>query len=482
MSAEPRMVSVQAEPHPQDHEAPQLQPWHFLAYTIGLSWLIWIPALLSGAGVDDPSGPLLYLGGLGPAAAGLVLLYRTESPGFIEDFWRRMVDGRRIGGSWWAFILLFPAVVSLIALAVYLAAGKPLPPLEAATALRAAPWTLLPLMLYVLIFGPLPEELGWRGYGLDALQQRTDNALLASLILGATWAVWHLPLFFIEGTWHSGLGFGPAGFWWFALSIVAQTLIITLVYNANHRSILAAIVFHFSVNLTGELLPLPEEARSVQLGIWIGSAAIITILWGAKTLSPLPPEDGLIDELRGVQEPGVCPWRAAGALMSPLRRLILPPEKLVERLGLRGDERLLELGPGPGYFSPALAEALPDGHLVLLDLQHEMLAMVRGRLEQADATNTACVQGSAVELPFADGSFDAVVLVAVLGETPDPAECLAEVKRVLRPGGLYSNTEQPGDPDFTPQPILRSMAEDAGFAFEEAWGAGSNYTMAFRKQ
>ncbi len=470
-----------AAPDAAEAGPPILHPWQFLGLAVAFAWMIEVPAALSGVDISTtPYGWIVYLGGLGPAIAALYLLYTSDDSRFIVAYWRRLVDPSRITGWWWAMILLFPPVLTLISLAIFIAAGGGFPPFEQLSGLAAAPLSVIPFLLGVLLFGPLPEEPGWRGYGLDALQQRF-NALTATMILGVIWAAWHLPLFFIEGTWQSKLGFGLNGFWWFALSIVAQTVLLTFIYNGTHRSTLAAVLFHLSINATGELLPLPEGARMVQLGLWIASAAIVAILFGVRTLSTVPPEDGLLDELKDVQEHGVCPWRAAGILMSPLRRLILSPEQLVERLDLSGDERVLELGPGPGYFTPALAEALPDGHLLLVDVQQEMLAMVRDRLEQASADHTDAVQGDATHLPFEDESFDVVLVVAVLGETPEPEDTLVEVRRVLKPGGLYSNTEQPGDPDHIPQALMRGMAEDAGFTFERTWGSGSNYTFSLRK-
>ncbi|MGI5819329.1 MAG: methyltransferase domain-containing protein [Armatimonadota bacterium] len=456
-------------------------PWQFLGLTFALSWMIGVPAALSGIDVSESGlGWLAYLGGLGPMVAALVLIYASRKRAVISDYWHRAIDPGRITGAWWAAILLTAPAVSLIALGIFMLAGGGLPPLERLDAIAAAPLSIVPFLIGVLLFGPIPEELGWRGYGLDALQERF-SALIASMILGVAWAAWHLPLFFIEGTWQAGLGPGAGGLGWFGLSIIAQTLLFTAIYNATHRSTLGAILFHFSINATGEMLPLPEEARMVQLGLWVGLAAIVTVMFGAETLSVAGSRAELLDELEDVREPGLCPWRAAGILMSPLRRLILSPEELVGRLDLRGDERVLELGPGPGYFSPALAEALGGGHLVLLDVQHEMLTMVRGRLEDSGAAATDFVRGDGGALPFADGSFDAVVMVAVLGETPDPEETLREIRRILRPGGLLSNTEQPGDPDHIAQPVLRGMVEDAGFRFEQTWGAGSNYTMAVRR-
>jgi ubiquinone/menaquinone biosynthesis C-methylase UbiE len=79
------------------------------------------------------------------------------------------------------------------------------------------------------------------------------------------------------------------------------------------------------------------------------------------------------------------------------------------------------------------------------------------------------------------GAWDCVFLVAVLGEVSDPTSCLREIYRVLRPGGLLSLTEQPGDPDFIALPDARKLVEDMGFRFERVYGGGKIYTASFRK-
>ena len=86
-------------------------------------------------------------------------------------------------------------------------------------------------------------------------------------------------------------------------------------------------------------------------------------------------------------EPRPMPCTKARHLLNPLRSLILSPEKLVQRLQLRPDFRVLELGPGPGYFSPAVARSIPKGKLVLVDIQQEMLDMARERLESKGLEN-----------------------------------------------------------------------------------------------
>jgi len=150
------------------------------------------------------------------------------------------------------------------------------------------------------------------------------------------------------------------------------------------------------------------------------------------------------------------------------------------RLHLGDNSVVLELGPGPGCFSPAVAHRLPNGRLILVDVQREMLGMARDSLNHAGVTSFALVQGDGMALPLGDSTFDAVFLVAVLGETSDPAGCVREIRRVLRPGGLFSNTEQPGDPDVLPAEKVVTLAEEVGLVLVETYGQGKNYTANFR--
>jgi ubiquinone/menaquinone biosynthesis C-methylase UbiE len=169
-------------------------------------------------------------------------------------------------------------------------------------------------------------------------------------------------------------------------------------------------------------------------------------------------------------------------LLNPLRRFVHSPGRLADRLDLAPDMRILEVGPGPGYFSVEFARRIPEGRLVLFDIQAEMLAMARSRLRQASVHNTAAVQGDALELPFRDECFDAAVLVAVLGEIPDPERCLAEIRRVLRPGGHLCVSETRGDPDRIPYARLRRLAGGAGYTPCGGHpGRGWTYTARFRK-
>ena len=177
---------------------------------------------------------------------------------------------------------------------------------------------------------------------------------------------------------------------------------------------------------------------------------------------------------------GAYPHELAFLLTIPLRRLIQPPRTVVQRLHVKRDSRVLEVGPGPGYFSVEVAREIPQGRLVLFDLQREMLAKARSRLRRAGATNVAFAQGDGSRIPFSSGSFDVVFLVAVLGEIPDPAACVESLHRVLRPGGLLSITETIGDPDALSQEDAKELMQSKGFEVAEVLVDRAGFTVNFR--
>jgi membrane protease YdiL (CAAX protease family) len=251
----------------------------FLAIAFGVSWTCWLPAAFAEAGLADSWARwLTYAGALGPAAAGIALTYRGNDPQDQHDYWARAVDFSRIRGRWFIPILLLYPLATLAALLFDTAVTAVGPDLEMAKRLLSAPWSGIVFAIWVLLLGPLPEELGWRGYALDRLQ-RHWSPIMSSIILGLVWALWHLPLFFVRGSYQHNLDFGSVSFWCYGVTIVELSVLFTWIYNNNGRSTLAAILFHFVLNLTGSLArgsPVSEAARAVILGI---VAAIVVLTW-----------------------------------------------------------------------------------------------------------------------------------------------------------------------------------------------------------
>jgi membrane protease YdiL (CAAX protease family) len=253
----------------------------YLALALGWSALSWAGSAFLG-GPDRPMGRWLFLaGGAGPPVLALILTHIREEPRTRKDFWVRIVDPRRIGWRWAIPTLLaHPAIVALaFLLDVALGGAVPHPAPEA-----QHPLALSQLAFFVFWFGPLPEEIGWRGFALDRLQLRM-RALRASLVLGAVWALWHVPLFFVPGTFQHDLGIASVRFWLFLASILPLSVLITWVYNSTRRSTLAAVLFHFSGNLCGEIFAKSDRVAALELGLLVLAAVVLTIVFGSDHLS-----------------------------------------------------------------------------------------------------------------------------------------------------------------------------------------------------
>ncbi|QCH24476.1 Ubiquinone/menaquinone biosynthesis C-methyltransferase UbiE [Mycobacteroides salmoniphilum] len=166
------------------------------------------------------------------------------------------------------------------------------------------------------------------------------------------------------------------------------------------------------------------------------------------------------------------PHQAAFMLDNPIHRKLVDPAGVAERLGLRGDERVLEIGPGPGIFSVQIAPRLPSGHLDLFDVQPEMLDKVKRKLDRAGCRNAGFHSGDASNgLPFPDRSFDIAFLASVIGEVPDKTACIRSLHKALKPGGRLVFQEIFLDPDRLGISELRTLTEPEGFAFSSATGS-----------
>jgi ubiquinone/menaquinone biosynthesis C-methylase UbiE len=181
----------------------------------------------------------------------------------------------------------------------------------------------------------------------------------------------------------------------------------------------------------------------------------------------------------GLSRGKVFPADQARSLLNPLRRLVQSPARTVAAMGLAPDARVLEVGSGPGFFSPLIARALPHGQLVLVDLQSEMLDIAGKRL--GHAVNVSLAQANACALPIGTGQFDAVLLATMLGEVPNQDQCIEEVRRVLRPGGIVAIAETRRDSDFIPWPSLRELLVRHQFSVVDRRGVGWQYVGRFQK-
>lgn len=175
-----------------------------------------------------------------------------------------------------------------------------------------------------------------------------------------------------------------------------------------------------------------------------------------------------------------CPASLSWLVDNPFRRRYMRP--VLDRIGIRSGECVLELGPGPGAFTLEAARQVgPAGRLVAVDIQPQMIAQVRRRVEQAGLTNVELHVASAYDLPLEEGSVDRAFLITVLPEIPDRMRALAELRRVLSPMGVLSITEEFPDPDYLFAGETVRLAEAAGFTLQERLGHLWVYTANFGK-
>lgn len=253
--------------------------WVFLGVAYGLSWVFWIPAAVSGQDVTATAWIVaLVLGGFGPSVAGIMMVYRSRGKEGRRHFWKRVVDSRRISAGWHAFIaLVFPAVFA-ISFLVDTLLGGPVPEFETLAHIAANPLALVGMVVGGIITGPLSEELGWRGYALDRLQAQW-SPFASSLILALVWWVWHLPLFLMQGTTQYTYGLGTPSFWLYLMAIVPLSVLLTWVCKHNSGSILAAILLHFTYNLTvGLVHPFSVRVNLFQaILLWIVAGGVALV-------------------------------------------------------------------------------------------------------------------------------------------------------------------------------------------------------------
>jgi ubiquinone/menaquinone biosynthesis C-methylase UbiE len=173
------------------------------------------------------------------------------------------------------------------------------------------------------------------------------------------------------------------------------------------------------------------------------------------------------------RNPSACPYSQRFWVEAP--HPLITRERLKRTLEPRHGERVLEVGPGTGYYSLPLAEWLgADGRVDVYDLQQEMLDHTERRAREAGVT-VHPRQGDARQLPYDDATFDAALLVTVLGEIPDQVQALRELRRVLKPDGRLVVGELAGDPHVVFPKALERRASEAGLRLERRDGSALGY-------
>lgn len=225
------------------------RPVRFYLITFACTWFWWLFAILLNEGTGLYLG--MFLGLVSPAVVAVVTVFTSKNKALINDFKKKLIGFYRIKPKYILIAVLIFAVIVTASIGTS---------------------AFLTILLASCI-----EELGWRGYGEDAVGAY-NSWFKESIIFGCIWSLWHVPLFWIPGTYQYGLK--EMGIMYvinFLFSVIPLDFLQTWVYVKNNRSMLATIIFHLFINIMQEKINMTPETKCIQT-IFVVIAAIIIVV------------------------------------------------------------------------------------------------------------------------------------------------------------------------------------------------------------
>jgi ubiquinone/menaquinone biosynthesis C-methylase UbiE len=173
----------------------------------------------------------------------------------------------------------------------------------------------------------------------------------------------------------------------------------------------------------------------------------------------------------------------ANVIDNPLRRKIQPPAEMPIRHGIEPGMTVLEVGPGNGRYTIETARRVGrKGKVITIDIEPKMIERVQKRAQAEGITNLEAKVANVYDLPFGDGMFDAIYMITVISEIPEPKRAMKEFYRVLSPSGILAFSELLTDPDYPLAQSLIRKAGQANFRLKNKLGNFFSYTLVFEKQ
>lgn len=242
---------------------------NFFLISFAWMWGLNLPRVLAHFGLLSLH-PLLHmlLGYFAVFAPGIAAFCLTKGKENRKTLWKRGWQFKAPGKWWIPTMLIFPLSGGLTVLIMTLM-GQTI-----AWEYSLPPAMIVPISLLIWLLGAYPEEFGWRGYAQERLEKKF-SPLLTSLILGAIWAIWHLPLHFVEGSTQSTIPVAE-----FFIQTVVLTILYTWLYHRTQGNVAIAAAFHAMGNITGALIPfwVSSWGRWISFGILMIVAVVVVVV------------------------------------------------------------------------------------------------------------------------------------------------------------------------------------------------------------
>ncbi len=250
------------------------RPIPFFVLVAFFSWVPWMIAVYFSylPGRQITTGILCLAGLLGPCLAALVMIGVMSAHNrrtHIRGIKNRLFNGLFSKKLWMVLVLVLFALLLATWLSIQL--GHNPDQFQFQVAEKLVPMFLLGFIASVL------EEAGWRTYGVDSIKERS-GMWQTIMIFGLLWGLWHTPLFFINQTYQHGLRTLGTGYVLnYFISIIPAAILSNWLYYKLNRSIIATVLFHFSLNATAELLQTEPLTKCLIAGILVGVCLVLVV-------------------------------------------------------------------------------------------------------------------------------------------------------------------------------------------------------------
>ena len=255
-----------------NNEKYKYRPVLFFLMAYLFTWIFWVPAIF----VNENLGSILMVLGLfAPPVVSTVFVLASGSDVLKRDLKNKLIGFYRVKWGNVAISIVVFAVIIVCSILLSLAFGQSLDQFSFTDDFSFT-GVGIGSALVTITLASIIEEVGWKGYCEDSIGEYM-NWFWESMVFGALWSFWHFPLIFIKGTYQAGLMVNPLYVINFFVSGIPLGFIITWVYLASDRSILACMIFHLFVNFMQEKIAMTPETKCVETIVVTVAAAIIVI-------------------------------------------------------------------------------------------------------------------------------------------------------------------------------------------------------------